>query len=147
MKRALFLSCLGFSIATVALADQDRQSADACPVSQSVKDRPPDDPHASTFASRGATWYANDERTLWAWWWGKRSVGGYKILWVRPTGAQLKITGRRLDGDAPPLSAEIPNGYQQYSYQASGVNFPTAGCWEVLASANDAKLRFVVRIP
>ena len=38
-----------------------------CKVSSTVSDRPPDDPAASTFASPGATWYANTDRTLWAW--------------------------------------------------------------------------------
>ena len=146
MKRALFLSCLAFCIATVTPAGQAGQPDNSCPISHAVKDRPPDDPHASTFASPGAIWYANEERTLWAWWWGKRSVGDYKVLWVRPTGAQLKVTGRRLDGDASSLTAQIPDGYR-HTFQASGLNFPTAGCWEVLASADNAKLRFVVRIP
>ena len=46
-----------------------------CEVSPTVSDRPPDDPAASTFASPGGTWYANADRTLWAWWWGKRHNG------------------------------------------------------------------------
>lgn len=122
-------------------------TADACPVSESVKDRPPDDPSASSFAIPNGTWYANDGRTMWAWWWGKRSVGDYKVLWIRPVGAQLEIRGRRLDRDgAPPLRAHIPAGYARHTYQASALDFPSAGCWEVNASAADARLTFVVRI-
>ena len=117
-----------------------------CEVSRPVADRPPDDPHASSFASPNAIWYANDERTLWAWWWGKTSTGGYKVLWLRPVGAELKIGGQRLDGEAPGLRAQIPDGYR-HSFQASGITFPSAGCWEVVASAGDARLKFVVRIP
>ena len=146
MKRAVVLSCVGLFLTGAALSSQDRPAA-PCPVSQSVKDRPPDDPGASSFASPGATWYANDDRTLWAWWWGKRSVGDYKILWIRPRGAELQVTGRRLDGDAGPLTASIPNGYSAHTYQASGIGFPTSGCWEVTATAGNANLRFVVRIP
>jgi hypothetical protein len=119
---------------------------DACPVSQTVKDRPPDDPNASSFASPNGIWYANDRRTLWAWWWGKRSVGDYKVLWVRPVGAQLKISGRRLDGKADPLRAHIPAGYD-HTYQSTALDFPSAGCWEIEGSAGDARLKFVVRIP
>jgi hypothetical protein len=122
------------------------QSDNACPVSPPIRDRPPDDPHASSFANPNGIWYANDERTLWAWWWGKRSTGGYKVLWVRPVGAQLKVSGRRLDGDAGPLRAQIPAGYR-YTYQASGLEFSTSGCWEIEATAGEARVKFVVRIP
>jgi hypothetical protein len=128
-------------------ADVPQAKTAECEVSRAVADRPPDDPHASTFASPNATWYANDERTLWAWWWGKTSTGDYKVLWVRPVGAELKVSGRRLDADALTLQARIPDGYSRYSYQASGLVFPSSGCWEVVASAGDARLKFVVRIP
>ena len=121
------------------------QAKTDCAVTRPVAERPPDDPHASSFAGPG-TWYANSERTMWAWWWGKRSAGDYKILWVRPAGAQLKITGRRLDAEARELKAEIPHGYR-HTFQASAVAFPSDGCWEVEATAGDARITFVVRIP
>jgi hypothetical protein len=122
------------------------QTENICTVSETVTDRPPDDSHASSFASPNGTWYANEDRTLWAWWWGRTSVGDYKVLWVRPVGANLAITGRRLDGDAPPLSARIPDGYRQ-TFQATGITFPGAGCWQVEGTAGAARLTFVVRIP
>src|SRR5829696_2245185 len=102
-----------------------------CPASRPVPERPPDDPRASSFASPHGTWYANEERTLWAWWWGRTGTDGYKVLWVRPIGAQLNVSGRRLDSgsEAPGLTAHIPSGYP-YSFQASGLSFPDAGCWE-----------------
>ena len=115
-----------------------------CTESPHVSDRPGDDPGASSFKSPGATWFANDARTLWAWWWGKTYTGGYKVLWVRP-GHALKVTGRRLDGASAPMTADIPSGYGE-SYQASGLRFPRAGCWEVDATASGQTLRFVVRI-
>jgi hypothetical protein len=115
-----------------------------CTESPEVSDRPPDDPNASSFASPGATWYANDSRTLWAWWWGKTPSGDYKVLWVRPPGT-LSVTGKRLDGSSAPLSAHIPGGYDN-TFQASGLSFPTAGCWQVDANASGQSLRFVVQI-
>jgi len=116
-----------------------------CTESPHVSDRPPDDPHASSLASPGATWFANDSRTLWAWWWGKTSDGGYKVLWVRP-GRMIDVTGKRLDGDSLTFHAVIPSGYE-FTYQASGLYFPAAGCWQVDATASGQSLRFVVRIP
>ena len=116
-----------------------------CTESRTVRERPPDDPNASSFASPGGIWYANDSRTLWAWWWGRTSDGGYKVLWVRP-GQVLNVTGKRLDGTGAALKANIPGGYD-YSFQASGLYFPSAGCWQVDATAGGQSLRFVVRIP
>jgi hypothetical protein len=129
---------------TQAPAPPGARTGTNCSVTPRVEDHPPDDAHASTFAD--GTWYANSERTIWAWWWGKRTDGDYKILWVRPVGTQLRITGRRLDGDAPALTAKIPTG-NPYTYQASAVAFPTDGCWEIEGSAGDARMKFVVRIP
>jgi hypothetical protein len=94
-----------------------------CTVSEPVADRPPDDPYASSFATPNGTWYANQDRSLWAWWWGKRSAGDYKVLWVRPTGAQLQIIGRRIDGDAPPLCPHprrVPSHFSSDYHRNSG---------------------------
>jgi hypothetical protein len=92
-----------------------------------------------------AAGFANDSRTLWAWWWGRTYTGGYKVLWVRP-GRSLSVTGRRLDGASRPLTADIPAGYSN-TYQASGLYFPEPGCWQVDARASGQTLRFVVRVP
>src|SRR6516225_915377 len=117
-------------------------SSGVCTESPTVRDRPPDDPNASSFASPAGTWYANDSRTLWAWWWGQMSDGGYKVLWVRP-GQALNVTGTRLDGTSVALKAHIPGGYYS-SFQSSGLYFPSGGCWEVNARAGGQSLRFVV---
>jgi hypothetical protein len=59
---------------------------------------------------------------------------------------QLEITGHRLDGPAPPLTASVPEGYGESGFQASGVTFPTAGCWEVTGRVGDATLTFVTLV-
>ena len=66
--------------------------------------------------------------------------------WRRERGQPLTIEGRRLDGPAPPLGADIPEGYDELYFQATGLIFPTEGCWEVTGRAGDASLTFVVLV-
>jgi hypothetical protein len=73
---------------------------------------------------------------------------GMKFPWWRGPGVRgrLHITGRRLDAAAPPLQAEIPSGYGPTGFQATGLLFPTEGCWEVTGQAGAASLTFVTRV-
>lgn len=59
---------------------------------------------------------------------------------------ELRVTGRRLDGAAGPLAAEIPEGYGETGLQATGLVFASEGCWEVTASAGDSRLTFVTQV-
>jgi hypothetical protein len=68
----------------------------------------------------------------------------WKLGWWRIESGQLIITGRRLDGPAPPLRGHVPDGYGSTGFQASGVDLPTDGCWEVTGSVGDASLSVVV---
>lgn len=65
--------------------------------------------------------------------------------WWRGEPGKLRITGRRLDGDAPPLTAYLPD-YGKRGFQSSAISFPTAGCWEVTATVGDAELTFVTLV-
>lgn len=96
------------------------------------------------------TWYGND--ALWAglspstfgrWFAGE---DGNKVLWVREVAGMLTVEGRRLDAEAPPLMARVPDGYGDLGYQASGVVFPTEGCWEIVGKVAERELRFVVAV-
>jgi len=58
----------------------------------------------------------------------------------------LLVTGTRLDGAAPGLTAEIPEGYGARGFQASALVFPTAGCWEVTATAGGRSLSFTTEV-
>jgi hypothetical protein len=73
---------------------------------------------------------------------------GMKFPWWRgrSTRGQLRITGRRLDAPAPALRADIPSGYGPTGFQATGLIFPTEGCWEVTGRAGKARLTFVTRV-
>jgi hypothetical protein len=92
----------------------------------------------------------NEDRSIWASaYWGEYHLRageeGNKVGWFRPAGAELEITGQRLDGEAPPLEAHASCCYPT-RFQASGLYFPTEGCWEVIAKAQDKELSFVVRV-
>jgi len=66
-----------------------------------------------------------------------------KFPWWRMVRGRLQITGRRLDAPAPPLLAYVPDGYGPIGFQATGVKFPTEGCWEVTGTVGQANLTFV----
>jgi len=69
---------------------------------------------------------------------------GMKFGWYRITPGRLVITGRRLDGAAPPARASVPDGYGDSGFQSTGVTFPTPGCWEVTGTVGPtATLTFV----
>lgn len=77
------------------------------------------------------------------------SPGYTKVLWVKPVGAALTVTGKRLDGAAPPLEQVLPENPGQYlagNVEPTYLVFPTAGCWEVRAHAAASELRFVVAV-
>jgi hypothetical protein len=54
--------------------------------------------------------------------------------------------GRRLDAEAAPLRARIPEGYGEIGFQSTYVIFPTPGCWEVTGRVDNIALRSVVWI-
>jgi hypothetical protein len=95
----------------------------------------------------GAAWtgYRSSDRLIWVSNLPTHAGGSHKVLWLKPPGSVLRVTGRRLDGEAPPLIANLPEGYGG-DFQASGIGFPTAGCWEVEARADASVLRFVVAV-
>jgi hypothetical protein len=66
-----------------------------------------------------------------------------KFGWWRITPGTLSISGRRLDASAPPLRADVPDGYGSSGFQASGVFFPSEGCWEITGAVGNASLSFV----
>ena len=65
-----------------------------CAVTQSIRDQPPKDPNADPFPF--GPWYINADRTIWAGWDAASCVSGQKgnkVLWIRPQGTQLRVTG------------------------------------------------------
>jgi hypothetical protein len=87
----------------------------------------------------------------------KREVGyGQKLPWWKQgydwraePEPDLTVTGRRLDGDAPPLvSPKASNAFAEDFGSAMMVGFdiPSAGCWEITGSINGQELSFVVQV-
>jgi hypothetical protein len=60
----------------------------------------------------------------------------------RREGPDLKVTGRRLDGDAPPILAS--EAHDVYIAMMVGIYLPTPGCWEITGEYKGQKLSFVV---
>src|SRR5580704_8756247 len=69
-----------------------------------------------------------------------------KFMWWRAVRGALTIEGHRLDAPAPAAVPYIPRGYHDTGFQASGITFPTEGCWQVTGKAGDSKLTFVVEV-
>jgi hypothetical protein len=148
----LISSCISATVAPVAPAAAPTAqpvfdvavSDPSCPLTPPTIAEPPDDPNADPFGN--GPWYINPERTLWA---GLPSrswhTGGEKVIWIRPAGTELTVSGQRLDADAPPLRAEIPCCYPT-GFQVTGLYFPTEGCWAVTAQAGEHKLEFVTQV-
>jgi hypothetical protein len=58
----------------------------------------------------------------------------------------LKVTGRRLDGDAPPLEADrVTNAlFEPRAAMLTAVYVPTPGCWEITGDYKGDILSYVV---
>ena len=124
----------------------------ACLLTQPLWDKPPED-SAVLNPPAYADYFVNQDRSVWASAsWAvdgddRRNVSKewIKVGWFRPAGAELIVTGQRLDGEAPPLEVEASCCYPT-RFQASGLYFPTEGCWEITAKAADKELSFMVWI-
>jgi hypothetical protein len=129
-------------------SQQIARTPSGCPASELVRAEPPRDPNADPFGV--GPWYINADRSMWAGWDAAHLVSGAKgnkVLWIRPQGTDLTVTGHRLDDNraAPPLKADIPCCYPT-GFQASRVYFPASGCWVVTAKAGRSELTFVTKV-
>ncbi len=138
-----------FVLLVVALqshASATEGESQTCPATESVRATPPKDPNADPFGA--GPWYINSDRSIWAGWDAIRMKAGgrgNKVLWIRPSGTELVVSARRLDGGAGKFEASIPCCYPT-GFQASGLRFSEPGCWEISAKAGDRALTFVTRV-
>jgi hypothetical protein len=74
---------------------------------------------------------------------------GVKFGWQHGPGVRgrVAVQARRLDDRAPPVRRGISaSGYGLAGLQASGIAFPTSGCWRVTASVRRAYVTFVLLV-
>jgi len=121
-----------------------------CPVTESVWVKPPEDAAVLNTPEFGYYFVNEDSSIMASAWWARSENDfplileeGIKVGWFKPEGAELIITGQRLDGDAPALESHVPCCYPT-RFQATGLYFPVGGCWEVNAKAADKELSFIV---
>ena len=147
MFRVLFvINLVALALFPAGLRTQATEEPSACVATEAIRAEPPRDPNADPFGV--GPWYVNADRTIWAGWQAVRLVAGpkgNKVLWIRPQGTQLTISGRRLDANAAPAKATIPCCYPT-GFQASRLAFPTEGCWQISAKAGASELTFVTRV-
>lgn len=118
----------------------------ACPVTRPNGWAPPGSTFGAEFHGNGSLWVGLQPANIVV---DERQPDGavwQKFGWFRRVVGTLTITGRRLDGPAPPLRAEVPDGYGDRDFQSSGIFFPTEGCWEVTGRAGEATLTFVTLV-
>jgi hypothetical protein len=125
-------------------------SRTACPVTEPEWIKPPEDSAVQNEPEFG-NYLISQDRSIWAsaWWVGqdefplRATQEGNKVGWYRPAGAPLEIAARRVDGEASAFKADVPCCYPT-RFQATGLYFSTAGCWEVTAKAAESELSFIV---
>jgi hypothetical protein len=127
------------------------QAPEDCPVTSAFDERPPEEA-LSSWSPLGR-WYRSPDSQVWVAENNLRDLNTLglgqptKVLWGKPAGIDLVVAGRRLDGEAPPLIADISPYYHDDILNPSGIGAPTPGCWEIEARAGDSVLRIVVEVP
>src|SRR3954452_2027507 len=142
--RIVLLMCAVALLAATARAQRLPDSS--CAETPLVTEVPPGDPNADGFGT--GPWNVNPDRTIWVFnasfpqW---REGLNHKVMWIRPAGTDIHVTGERLDGPSMPLTVGLPCCYRT-GFQVGTVTFPSAGCWKVTATAGDHVLDFITRV-
>ena len=71
---------------------------------------------------------------------------GVKVGWYRYGRGKLTITATRLDKPARVKRTSVPSGYGPTGFQASGIDFPSEGCWRVTATVGHSHLSYVTAV-
>ncbi len=111
------------------------QNAFLCPITQPNGSAPPGEAPSDMYLGNDLLWTVlwPDGRVIMTEANNREPDGSLAMKWGwwRGVSGPLSIEGRRLDAEAAPLRANIPNGYGDSGFQVSALVFPTTGCWEV----------------
>jgi hypothetical protein len=66
-----------------------------------------------------------------------------KVPWYRYGRGRLRITAARIDKPGHAARTSVPSGYGRTGFQASGIYFPSEGCWKVTATVGRSHLTYV----
>lgn len=70
-----------------------------------------------------------------------------KFMWWRLAEGNLVLTAHSVGEPGLTAETDVPDGYGSRGFQATGVNFPTEGCWRVTGELGDQAVTFVVAVP
>ena len=119
---------------------------------------PVTEPNGSTPPFEQPSMYYHGNGELWTGLWpdgkiymlptDKMPDGSFSTKWGfwRGVNGALMVEGHRLDADAAPLRADIPDGYGDTGFQVLGLIFPTTGCWEVTGRVGESSLTFITEV-
>jgi hypothetical protein len=77
---------------------------------------------------------------------------GTKLAWWTWRSRRPRVSGRRLDGPARPLHADVSTLSTEFTasgvvrFFPSGIDFPSPGCWRITTRAGSAKLLAIVKV-
>ena len=142
-KLAVFLCCAMLPILPAFMQSQELKMA--CPVTLPNGNTPPGELRNTGHHGNGILWTTFTP--------GGRMVseslrdGSRRIVfrWWRNIGGDLTVTAQRLDAPAPSVHGRIEST-RGAPFEASVINFPTSGCWEIAAWIGNNSLRFVVEL-
>ena len=119
---------------------------DPCGVTRPNRSQPPGDTFGAEFHGNGSLWVGVPPSNIVVDQPGATGAVSAKFGWWRAVTGALTITGRRLDGSAPQLTATVPEGYGDTGFQSTSITFPAEGCWDVTGRVGNATLTFVTLV-
>jgi hypothetical protein len=118
-------------------------AVDPCPITHPNGSKPPGPMFGAEALGNGSIWVGLWGANVVVWSAEPDGSVSAKFGWWRGVAGKLRIDGHRLDGQAPPLTAHVPDGYGDSGFQSTGITFPTEGCWRVTGRVGDESLTFV----